>query len=343
MQCPSCQFENMPGSSRCARCGGLLALAAAAIDVHPPRASQLSRKIPGLWTRIWWLRRAWGNFQPSLMRPLRQLVSRFDDTDFRLGTILRTIIPGWAHSYRRNRPRAIVFFFGFLALFIPGVLFLGTSLGSILLGLAFAWHVAAASDALVGRFATIGDRFVFAIGCAAVLGFALYLPAGGCLSRVAVPIQINQTIPPFAAGEVLWYNPSANVEPGDYVLYQIPDTSLGGAMNGHNARYFFRNQWINRVVAVAGQRVRLKKRQLYVDGMLSPWQPRLGDWGDFEFDTTLPGDTVLIPPDALVPTGARMTESAWRRLSFVSRFSIDGPIFLRSHPLWRFSRITTIE
>ncbi len=145
MQCPSCQFENMPGSGRCARCGGFLALATAAIDVNPPRATRLSRRMPRLWGRFWSLRRTWANIQTSLTQPIQQLFSRFENTDFRLGTIVRTIVPGWAQRFRGNNPRAIVFFVSYLALLLPALLFLGTGLGSILLGLAFGMHVAATS------------------------------------------------------------------------------------------------------------------------------------------------------------------------------------------------------
>src|SRR5690554_8127736 len=44
MQCPSCRFENMPGSGQCARCSGLLVIGN--VDVHPPRASSIQRRMP---------------------------------------------------------------------------------------------------------------------------------------------------------------------------------------------------------------------------------------------------------------------------------------------------------
>src|SRR5690606_1826181 len=44
MQCPSCRFENMPGSGYCARCGASLLIGN--VDVIPPRASAMQRRVP---------------------------------------------------------------------------------------------------------------------------------------------------------------------------------------------------------------------------------------------------------------------------------------------------------
>ena len=158
MQCPSCQFENMPGSRNCARCGGMLALAAAAINVHPPRASRLSRSMPRAWGRFWSFRREFERFRTRAAVPFGEIFERFDDTDFSLNTLLGCLIPGLAHRLRGNVYRGRIFMLAYLALLIPGLVMIGTPLGNILLGLAFATHVASASDALVGRFATLGDR-----------------------------------------------------------------------------------------------------------------------------------------------------------------------------------------
>ena len=49
MQCLSCRFENMPGLTVCGRCGSVLDVRGAAIDVHPTRASagkRLHRWLP---------------------------------------------------------------------------------------------------------------------------------------------------------------------------------------------------------------------------------------------------------------------------------------------------------
>ena len=51
MECPNCHFHNMPGNTRCLKCGARLDVAAATIVVEPPRASARTKR----WRR--WLPR----------------------------------------------------------------------------------------------------------------------------------------------------------------------------------------------------------------------------------------------------------------------------------------------
>lgn len=329
----------MPGSGRCARCGGLIALATAAINVHPPRAGRVSRSMPRLWGRFWTLRQTLGNYSLMVSRPLAQLFARFEDTNFTLGTLLCCIVPGWAHRHHGNMYRASLFFFGYIAILIPGLIFFGTFLGSMLLGLAFGVHVASASDALVGRFATIGDRLSFTFACAAVIGLALYFPVGALAARVAVPVHINQDIQPFSRGDVLWYRPSTSITPGDFVLYTVPEATA----TGDHTRYIFGNQWINRVIAVSGQRVRLNGGRLFVDSRLSAWQPTEGMWASFDSEFVVPAGRVFIPPESLAPPGVRLTLDIWQQICVVPQSNVFGRIVFRSQPLWRISTINGIE
>src|SRR3990172_6356595 len=138
MQCPSCQFENMPGSGRCARCGASLALATAAIDVHPPRAGRLSRFELTFW-RFW---HGMGRAGSKASSALPAFGSRSDTVNFDLGTMRRCVVPGWPQYRRGDRPLAFVFLLGYLCFLVPGVVLAGTWLGSLLLGLAGAMHVA---------------------------------------------------------------------------------------------------------------------------------------------------------------------------------------------------------
>jgi hypothetical protein len=339
MLCPSCQFENMPGSGHCARCGALLALATAVIDVHPPRARRLSRRMPRLWGRFWTLRQSWANFRAAAFQPLDRILSGFEKADFTAEVLFRTIVPGWAQRYRGRSERGRVFFVGYLALLLPGIIFLGTHLGSMLLGLAFAWHVTSTADALVGRCATIGDRLTLVFACTIGLTLVLYLPVGWVVSRIGVPVQLNQDVQPFSAGDVLWCHPTTNVAPGDFVVYEVPEATISRS----HARYIFRNSWINRVCAVGGQTIHLKDGQLLVDGHRGLWQSQTIIPANVEAEFKVPDGQVLIPPNSLVPNGAPLTRDEWMRLGLVPRSSIDGRIFFRSQPLWRISAINGSE
>jgi hypothetical protein len=313
-----------------------LALASAAIDVHPPRANFFSRNFP----RFWGLRQAWGRFNLRLDFPFTRLFERFTDTNLRLGTIVRSLVPGWAHFHRGNPGRALLFFCGYMMLLLPAIVLAGTYAGSMLLGTAFALHVAASSDALVGRFATFADRLAFTGLCGLAIVLALYLPAGWLISRVATPIRINHNLLPYQEGDVLWYNRSAALSTGDLVLYEIPPTSVRGRTEaGHAANFTFRDQWINRVLAVPGQQISWDKGQLLVDGIPSLWQPNLGLHSNLSEAFVVPDDHFLIAAGNLVPAGAQLDSATWRRLCVVPRSSIQGRVYFRSLPLDRMSML----
>lgn len=318
----------------------MLALATATIDVHPPRARGIARRWPRLAGRFWSVRQWWANFSEKAARPINEALSRFEDTNFTLGAMLRTLVPGWAHRYRGNPQRGAIFFFGYLALLLPGLVFFGTGLGSLCVGLAFAVHIASAADALVGRFATLADRLAFMFACAIGISLAIYLPAAWFVTRVAVPIHINQQIFPFNAGDVLWYHRTSSVAPGDWVLYQVPAITTPNV--GHR-RYVFRNSWLSRVVGVAGQRVSVTGGQLLVDGKPCPFAQTSGVWGQMQLEAVVPEGQVFILPDGLFNNGAPVTPALWQQLGFISRSRIDGRIFFRSQPLWRISTIRGIE
>jgi type IV secretory pathway protease TraF len=313
-----------------------LALATASIDVHPPRAGRVARRMP----QYWGLRRTWGILLDAARRPLALPFAGFDDTNFHLATMLRVVVPGWAHFYRGHPERGTIFLCAYLGFVLPGLVLLGTWLGSLIIGLAFGIHVAAAVDAMVGRFSDFAGRAAFSLFCGLGLLCFMYLPIGYLVSRVATPIQITQTVGQFAGGDVLWYNRSAGIVPGDVVYYRVPPTDVRGWMeNGHAANFVFRDAWINRVVAIEGQQVSRKDGKLQVDGEPIPWQV------DARFDTsnfptfTVPTGDVLIPPDNLLPPGADLSGDIWRRLSLVPRSDVYGRVFFRSSPLSRLSTI----
>src|SRR3990172_10935787 len=43
MECPRCQFENLPGQTRCFKCGSILASPGGVIAIEPPRMAAWKR------------------------------------------------------------------------------------------------------------------------------------------------------------------------------------------------------------------------------------------------------------------------------------------------------------
>jgi hypothetical protein len=103
------------------------------------------------------------------------------------------------------------------------------------------------------------------------------------------------------------------------------------------------NQWISRIVAVSGQNVRLKDRQLLVDGQRSFAPPPAEMAAELEAGFVVPQGSVFMALNSFIPAGARMNADVWRRLSIVPHGSIRGRIFFRSQPLWRMSTMQGIE
>ena len=331
MLCPSCEFHNMPGSSLCARCGASLKLATAEIDVNPPRAGRWERRMPGLAGG----RRGWNHLRSLLTAELRSLL------------VPRTVIehaprwwsllvPGLPQIQRGERRRGRVLLVVYLGLMAAGLVTCGTGLGSMLLGLAFAAHVAAIADAFGARSQTFGDSLRLTVMTMFVLATLVYMPTGWAISRVATPLRITGVMPPFQEGDVVWYNRSSTPEVGDLVVYDLPQASVAGRTEGGQAmRVQIQGDRINRVVAVAGQRVEWAEQQLVVDGQVSPWQPA-ASLTTFR-QITVPEGSLFILPDHLVPMS--LPNMPWTRLSVVSHERVGGRVFFRSLPWNRISLI----
>src|SRR5829696_7534817 len=128
MQCSSCAFENMPGSDSCGRCGSSLKLATMTMDVAPPRAGKFKKRV----RRVVPVGRTYFRMRDSLLSA-RQSSAEFVPTETLPAWALfwRLIVPGSSHLVLGKRIRAHLFFWGFLAFFLPSLLSLGTTFGSI--------------------------------------------------------------------------------------------------------------------------------------------------------------------------------------------------------------------
>jgi hypothetical protein len=207
----------------------------------------------------------------------------------------------------------------------------GTWLGSLLLGLAGAMHVASICDAVVTTFATPSDRIAFTLTCGLVLCFVWYLPLGWLISRVATPISINQSIPPFQRGEVLWYSRMSTPSHGDLVVFTAPSITAGN--------YVIQGQWIGRVFAVSGQTVSVDKGQWLVNGVVSDWQLPLHPSLSEGYSCVVPQEHLYVYPDGLVPAAAPVNRDMLQSIYLVPMTRVAGRLYFRSLP---FSQMTTL-
>ncbi|MGO9109450.1 MAG: S26 family signal peptidase [Thermoguttaceae bacterium] len=334
MQCSNCQFQNMPGIQNCGRCGASLQLATSAIDVHPPRASSTAKR----WRRWFPVASFWSRFRAAVARSLaaRRVLDWASDLPAS-SLLLRMVVPGWAQWYSGRPIRGRWMLCGFLGLLLSGLLFIGTGLGSLLLGLALALHAASIMDIVATGVVDFGRRLIYSGIAMLVLVIVVYYPVGWLSAQVATPQRFNLAAPPFEAGDVVLVNPSAyrstDPQPGDIVHYIRPQQDM--PVTGRHAIYRLQGDRIDRVLARAGDQVICAEGKLLVNGQPSPWLPlnplQLPD----KLEITVPEHCYLIFPSADAPSPATVQ----RNVGIVPRAQIWGRVYWRTQPLWRFGAI----
>lgn len=325
MQCPSCQFHNMPGSQRCARCAASLNLQTAEIDIHPPRASRWQKAMPS--RPFAWVRETGTLLSSSAGKSFsRPTESNFGGAPLEY---LQLLIPGLHQILHQRRFRGWVWLSVWLTLLVLTLLTAGTGISSMLLGILFAWQVGATVDALARHFADAADRVFFTLVVGALLLMLIYLPIIGAIGRVARPVGIALTTEQFRAGEVVWYRPTTTPRVDDLVLYNLPNQDW----MSRNQQFRLTGLRINRVVAVAQQEVSWHEGNLLVDGVVSAWQLRVPRNFVPNSVLTVPADHVLIlPQDLLLPGIDVVPATVLQRAAIVPTRNVQGRVVLRSFP-----------
>lgn len=328
----------MPGSEACGRCGTSLGLATAVMDVHPPRASRLRKRL-------------------RKHVPVRKAILGARDAVGAAGAtsaihraavaapwslFLRNALPGWAHFYAGQRVRGHLFLWGTLLFLIPGLLMLGTMWGSIWLGLAFSVHSSAALDIVTQSFPDAGmrDRIARSIMVSFLLAVLVYIPIGVAILRVADPTAVQFDIPPFKNGDVVLINHLTQPRAGQIVMYRIPEQTYEQVRNGHT-RYFthFTGERIDRILAEPGDRVVWDSGVLTINGVSSEFRAMNPANVPKRLALTVPANHFLIFPSTTPYVRQTDSESMWKTLSVVPADQLMGHVYFRAHPMSRFSRL----
>ncbi len=329
MQCPSCQFENMPGSKNCARCRAFLTIVD--IDINPPRATATQRAIPKFLPRS--LNRIRYRILDSIHEAFhnRQTGVQFDG---KLVDWLSLLIGGLS-QWRRGEPRGWMWFYSWLLLLFLSLLWAGTPTGSFMLGLLFGLHVASVVGLFFRQFEEFSVRIRATVLVLIFTGLVYY-----CLLSVignfAVPIRFGMNTDELRAGDVIWYRPGAISRPGDVVVYDLSGGRIPGRRGNAAVQVELRGMRVNRLVATSGQRVAWKQKQLFVDGKVCDWQPG-NTMNLFEsFDLLVPANSVFILPEDLVEgVDLQNLSRLGPTTGTVPNNMVRGPVWLRSYPLFR--------
>ena len=350
MQCSSCGFECIPGSENCGRCGSSLRVGTLVMDVQPPRAGKFSKRL----RRVLPARRAMyvlrDGFDNSPIvkgaAAIRRSSAELYGDRPAWGLVWRLIVPGWSHFHAGQRIRGHVYLWSFVALLLPGLLLMGTTWGSVLLGLAFSVHASAAFDVFnqTAVRPSLREMMARSILITMALGLCLYLPVRWAISRAVDVRTIELTAHPLAAGDVVVVNrlihPMGWPAPGDVVLYRIPElrTPMIRGPRG-NAIYEFRGERVDRVLATSGDRVSWAGGVLTVNGKPSPVRPLNPAAAPALPSLTVPEGAVLIIPSTTPNVTIAADAGYLQALSFVPREDVLGTVVLRKQPLSRFGWI----
>ena len=138
MQCPRCQFENLPGQTRCFKCGSVLASPGGAIAIEPPRMAAWKRPF-----------RSMSKSFRGLMPTPRLPRDRTARPSYRgeslmavesLGSLVFGLVPGLPYVLTGQFKRIRLLWLAWLVLFCLGAFFYGLPEGWTLIGLAAAAH-----------------------------------------------------------------------------------------------------------------------------------------------------------------------------------------------------------
>jgi len=313
-----------------------MVLAASDLDVNPPRA----RDRGGAFRRISLYIHSIGR---RLMEDLHLI--RGGQLDWKApppGFLWRNIIPGLSHLHVGQRLKGWSYLTSSLVFVVFSLLYLGTASGSIFLGVAFSIHSTAALDCVMqlaprtSMLNRIGASFVVS----ALLFGVLYFPVIFAMSHVAIPRELEEASYPFKAGDVVLVNSWRAPQPGQIVLYEIPNANQEIGTDGHRRTYLqFYGDRIDRIIAAPGQKVVWDDQMLKIDGKSSRLQPMKPDAMPQRLEVTVPADHYLIFPTTTPLMDEKLPLEFWEKMSLIPAGSVRGAVYFQTRPFGHIGRI----
>jgi hypothetical protein len=276
MRCQRCQFENVPGESRCFKCGSILGGQNVPVDVHPPRMSKWQRPFRSTIRRLRLL-----NVLPEqgIYEWLPDWMKIMSGSAF-LSLVL-SIVPGLSHFTQRRFSQVRGYLAAWFVFLLTGMFLYGGFLGFLLIGLAVATHVwIALHAALFIEHQEMGRRVFDVV-------FLLFLY-----------MFIYWGIRTFVFGEFVFANtalniPSQNVQPGDCQLARRSLTQRGPFSRGTLVLIYPTSERIGyrrgitvsselmtvQIVGLPGEEVQIKGNRFVVNGrILDTNEYPVSDW-----------------------------------------------------------------
>jgi hypothetical protein len=339
MQCVSCRFENIPGVESCGRCGSALLPGRVVVDVQPPRATALQKRLRQFFP-FRWARASLRNTTGMAMAAARPVAEAHGVTLPPASVLIRLAVPGLAHFYTGEAFAGRCILGVYVPLMLLAALFFGTRFGGVLLGLAISVHCAGALHVLLRNLTTALTRLLVAVLVPAAIGAGIYAPAYWAVTRVALPITVAEASEPLQRDDMLLSNQLAyafnSPAPGDVVRYYRARIDVAARVGGNPYPVIFgEGEQVDRILAVPGARVEFKDGRLTINGVESDVRPLNARHMPRAFSLTVPSECFLIFPSTL-PSNVADLGDVWRRICIVREPDIRGRVYWRNQPLSRF-------
>ena len=334
MRCARCEFENIPGQTRCIRCGSILEAGSAIIEIYPPRMAAWRKPFRDA---MRWLRGR------RLMSKMPAVVRRGCDvaiSDSLVGLVLN-VIPGLPYLFKRRFREVRLLVLLWVMLLCASLFFYHSPIGGLLIGLTLAVHAWIAV-----RYGLIKDIEGFTERVALVLIVIILL----ALLYWAVP---HVMLRGFGGAYTSLTIPALNVSRGDYFLVRrvagteepLPRGTLvliepTGILTGRRAQRLPQDRrMLGQVAGLPGETVRVRGNAYVIDGRrLDPNSLPVPAWLQrypprSATGIRVPAHSYFVSSDYTAHGNAAMTDQAISNVCIVRTSDLHGRAFLHWWPL----------
>lgn len=343
MRCINCEFFNLPGSARCARCDSPLDLSG--ISIEPPRRGQAL--MPSFGRLAVRSSVATRSARESIRSVLRE--ESIGEVDWR--AVRRSVIPGLGQRYMGHRKFGAAITIAWACALTLAILFMGDGFGTFYAAVTLGIHSLALSlitaDAM--RRTSLVQRVGIGLFSYAVLLFGIYVPLRWVIYGFVHPIHV-EAVPlsrhaPFEQDDVLllrgrWM--SGDIQRGDVIAVEIHEGIFGPGMIIRGGAY------IDRVLGVPGDVVMFAEGVLSVNGRpLEPDQMPLGSLPTLNpFVTPVPEGHYFLLPTTFRASGAQATIAtilSSPAVTLPSNQRVLGEVLYRWRPFSRMGPVTSAQ
>ncbi len=334
MRCARCEFENIPGQTRCIRCGSILEAGGAVIEIYPPRMAAWRRPFRDA---MRWLRGR------RLMSKMPAVVRRGCEVaipNSLVGLVLN-VIPGLPYLFTRRLREVWLLVLLWLVLLCASVFFYHSPTGGFLIGLTLAFHAwIAVRYGLIKEIEGLAERVALVVIVLIALA-VLYWAVVHAVFRGFRGAYTSLTIP------------ALNVSRGDYFLVRrvaaggepLPRGALvliepPGVVTGRWTQRLNQDQrMIGQIVGLPGEAVRVQRNAYVIDGRrqdpnslpvpgwLQRYPPRAAT------GIHVPARSYFVSSDYTARGNAAMTDQAIGNVCIVRVSDLHGRAFLHWWPL----------